>query len=172
MPATIVGSANGRSISALISPRPRKRSRTRTHATRVPAAALMAATTTDIVSVRRSDATAWRFVIASQNVPRPPSVDFATTAASGRSTMTLSHTVAMPSDSAPEPPGAAEESARRRAAETDRPAPGEVRTSLGSGDPRGLLDLRDRALVRVEELVVDLRPAAEVLDREQALRRG
>src|SRR6476469_5766759 len=81
--------------------------------------------------------------------------------------MMLSHSVATPSESRPEPPGAAEERARRR---TARPGATEVRASLGSGDPRGLLDLRDRALVRVEELVVDLRPAAEVVDREQALR--
>ena len=36
MPATIVGSAKGRSMTALTIARPRKRSRTSTHATSVP----------------------------------------------------------------------------------------------------------------------------------------
>src|SRR6185295_486722 len=170
MPATIVGSANGRSISALTIPRPRKRSRTSTQATSVPATALNAATAIESASVSFSAATACGAVTASRNAPAPSPVERATTAASGISTITLSHTVAMPSESAPDPPGAAEERARRRAVGVAAPA-AEVRTSLGSGDPRRLLDLRDRALVRIEEVVVDLRPATEVADREQALRR-
>src|SRR3954463_9272417 len=170
MPATIVGSANGRSISALMSDLPRKRSRTSTHATSVPATAFIAATRIDMISVSFSAATACGAVTASTNARRPPSVERETTAASGISTTTLSHSVATPSDSPDDPPGAAAARGRRR--KTDPPAAGaEVRASLGSGDPRRLLDLRDRALVRVEEVVVDLRPAAEVADREQALRR-
>src|SRR3954452_21184176 len=174
MPATIVGSANGRSISALTTPRPRNRSRTSTHATSVPATALIAATAIDRARVSFSEETAWRPETASQNACRPPSVERATTAASGIRTMTDSHSVATPSESAPDPPGAAEESARRRAvgsADCADPDPPALSASLRSGDPRRLLDLRDRALVRVEELVVDLRPAAEVADREEALRR-
>src|SRR3954447_6653345 len=174
MPATIVGSANGRSISALTAPLPRKRSRTSTHATSVPATALMAATRIDRTSVSFSAATACRFVTASQNACRPPPAERRRTAASGIRTMTDSHSVATPSESAPDPPGAAEESARRRAvgsADCADPDPPALSASLRSGDPRRLLDLRDRALVRVEELVVDLRPAAEVADREEALRR-
>src|SRR3954468_11400084 len=170
MPATIVGSAKGRSMSALTASRPRKRSRTSTQATSVPATALIAATAIESVSVRRSADTAWRPDTAVQKPSRPASVERATTAASGISTMTLSQTVATPSDSAPDPPGAAEESARRRAER--RPSAAGVRASLGSGDPCRRLDLRHGALVRVEEVVVDLRPAAEVADREQALRRG
>src|SRR3954454_18235075 len=173
MPATIVGSANGRSISALTIPRPRKRSRTSTHATSVPATAFTAATAIERSSVSFSAATAWRPETASQKAPSPPSVDRATTAASGIRTITLSHSVATPSASAPEPPGAAEERARRR--KTDPPAAcagcAAVSASLGSGDPRRLLDLGDRPVVRIEERVVDLRPAAEVTDREEALRR-
>src|SRR3954468_2928623 len=170
MPATIVGSANGRSISALMSDLPRKRSRTSTHATSVPATAFIAATRIDMISVSFSAATACGAVTASTNATRPPSVERATTAASGISTTTLSHSVATPSDSAAAPSGAAAARGRRR--KTDPPAAGaELRASLGSGDPRRLLDLRDRALVRIEELVVDLRPAAEVADREQPLRR-
>src|SRR3954453_10123685 len=165
MPATIVGRANGRSMSALTSARPRNRSRTRTHATSVPATALIAATRIESSSVSFSAATAWRAVTASTNAPRPPSVERATTAASGIRTMTLSHSVATPSASEwVDSPGAAEERARRRAVVRA------VRASLGSGDPRRLLDLGDRPLVRVEELVVDLRPPAEVADREEALR--
>src|SRR3954453_10818088 len=167
MPATIVGSANGRSITALMTALPRKRSRTSTQATSVPATALIAATRIDRTSVSFSAATACGAVTASQKAPSPPSSERATTAASGIRTMTLSHSVATPSASAPDPPGAAEERARRRATGSDRPA---LRASLGSGDSRGLLDRGDRPLVRVEELVVDLRPAAEVADREEALR--
>src|SRR5581483_6487626 len=44
-------------------------------------------------------------------------------------------------------------------------------SSAGSGHPRGLLDLGDRAGGRREELVLHLAPATEVVDREQ-LRRG
>src|SRR5215218_5227761 len=172
MPATIVGNANGRSMRASTAPRPGKRSRTRTHAMSVPATALIAATATDRISVSRSAATAWRLETAAQNASRPPSVERATTAASGMRTMTLSHTVATPSDSAPDPPGAAEESARRRAVRSGPPGRPGVRASLRSGDSRGFLDLRHRSGLGVEEVVVDLRPAAEVADREQALGGG
>src|SRR3954469_24195612 len=168
MPATIVGSANGRSMSALTNALPRKRARTSTHATRVPASALTAATRTARTSVSFSAATACGAVTASTNACRPPSVERATTAASGIRTMTDSHSVATPSPSAPEPPDAAEESARRRATAGGA---AEISASLGSGDPRRLLDLGDRSLVGIEELVVDLRPAPEVADREEALRR-
>src|SRR3954468_24077027 len=168
MPATIVGSANGRSMSALTNALPRKRSRTSTHATRVPASASTPATRIDRSSVSFSAATACGAVTASTNAGRPPSVERATTAASGVRTMTDSHSVATPSPSGPEPPDAAEESPRRRATAGGA---AEISASLGSGDPRRLLDLGDRALVGIEELVVDLRPAAEVADREEALRR-
>src|SRR5437763_13790941 len=40
----------------------------------------------------------------------------------------------------------------------------------GSGHPRGLLDLGDRACARIEELILDLRPAPKAVDREQRLR--
>src|SRR3954453_7549614 len=168
MPATIVGSANGRSMSALTNALPRKRSRTSTHATSVPASALTAATRTAGTSVSFSAATACGAVTASTNAGRPPSGERATTAASGGRTMTDSHSVATPSPSAPEPPDAAEESARRRATAGGA---AEISASLGSGDPRRLLDLGDRALVGIEGLVVDLRPAGEVADREEPLRR-
>src|SRR3954464_7681714 len=43
-------------------------------------------------------------------------------------------------------------------------------SSLGGGDTESLLDRRHDAVVRVEELLRDRGPAAELLDREQALR--
>src|SRR4051794_11490446 len=152
-------------MSASTSPRPRNRSRTSTHATRVPATALTAATAIDMRSVRRSADTAWRPETASQNAAAPPSVERATTAASGIRTTTLNQSVATPSDSAPDPPGRTTERTPRRPPRTGR-------ASLRSGDPRRLLDLRHRARVGIEELVVDLAPAAEVADREEALRGG
>src|SRR4051794_37927594 len=169
MPATIVGSANGRSMTALTNALPRKRSRTSTHATSVPATALTPATRIERTSVSFSAATACGAVTASTNACRPPSAERATTAASGIRTTTLSQSVATPSPSVRAGP-VPEESARRRADGRAGDAAG-LRASLGSGDPRRLLDVGDRALVGIEELVVDLRPAAEVADREQSLRR-
>src|SRR5512132_4441361 len=78
-------------------------------------------------------------------------------------TMTLSHSVATPSPSALAPLAATR--GERRAVRA-------VSASLGSGDPRVLLDRRDRALVGIEELVVDLAPPPEVADGEQATRSG
>ena len=59
-PATIVGRAKGRSMSELTTLRPKKRSRTRTHAMRVPMTALIATTTseTPTVSFRAASAPA------------------------------------------------------------------------------------------------------------------
>ena len=58
IPTTIVGSAKGRSMSALSDALPRKSSRTSTHAVAVPATALTAATTSDVHSDSFSAATA------------------------------------------------------------------------------------------------------------------
>src|SRR6478736_2556354 len=162
IPTTIVGSANGRSMIVLMNPLPRKSSRTSTQAVSVPRTALNPAISSAVHRLSSSADSAWRLVTDDQNPPSPASVDRATNAASGIRTMTLSHSVASPRPSAPDPPVAAR--GRRRT----RPA---VRASLGSGDPRGLLDLGHRALVRVEELGVDLVPSAEVADGEQPGRR-
>src|SRR6478609_8892234 len=135
MPTTTVGSAKGRSMSALTTPLPRKRSRASTHAVMVPRTALNADTPSEIHSV-------------------------STRADTGIRTMTLSHSVEMPSPSMPLPPADARRATRRAG-----------RASLlGSGDSRVLLDGGDLALVGVEEVVVELAPAAEVLDGEQAAR--
>ena len=58
IPTTIVGSAKGRSMSALSAALPRNSSRTSTHAVAVPATALTAATTSDVHSDSFSAATA------------------------------------------------------------------------------------------------------------------
>src|SRR6185312_1171233 len=59
---------------------------------------------------------------------------------------------------------------------TARPGAGE-RRALGDGSAAALaatgpLDLRHHAGVRIEELLLDLRPAADVLDREELRSRG
>src|SRR4051794_21155471 len=121
------------------------------------------ATMADDATVSSSAETARRLEMAVQNVSRPPSSDFATTAAKGNMTMSESQATAAP-------PEAADPHGTRRTAGLS-PAVGAVRASLGSGNPQILLDLRHGAARRVEELVVDLAPAAEVVDREQRLRR-
>src|SRR5690349_17533565 len=160
MPATIVGSANGRSISALMNRLPGNSSRTSTHAISVPNTTLISVTTSAESSVSFSAAIDCLLVTVSQKWAQPPSVDFDTTAASGSSTITLSHAVAIPRPMVPGRPIAA--AARRRGSET-------VRASAGSGDSGCLFDLRDRAVLRVEEVGHHLVPAAKVVDREQRL---
>src|SRR3954463_3019929 len=157
----MVGSANGRSISALTSDLPRKSPRTSTHAMSVPITALTSATIADEISVSSSAATARRLEMAVQNVSSPPSKDLATTAASGSSPMSESQATASP-------PERAGPHGTRRTSGRPRPA-GTLAASLGSGDPQVLLDLRHRAGGRVEEVVVDLAPAPEVVDGEQRL---
>src|SRR4051812_32084141 len=51
-----------------------------------------------------------------------------------------------------------------------RPGRGPAVSSLGGGDTKALLDGGHHAVVRVEELLRDHGPAAELLDREQRLR--
>ena len=89
MLATMVGRAKGRSIRALTRLLPRKSSRTRTQATRVPMT-LTRATTADVLSVTRRAARAAGAVTASQNSPRPPDSAVNVIAASGSRTITLS----------------------------------------------------------------------------------
>src|SRR5436305_1075210 len=49
--------------------------------------------------------------------------------------------------------------------------PPRARVASATRDAQLVLDLRDGSVVRVEELLVDRGPAAEVVDREQRLRR-
>ena len=88
-PATIVGSANGRSITELTSRLPGNWSRTSTHATSVPITAPIAAITSDATTVTASAVSTSLVVIESQKAPSPWENAFATIAASGISTITL-----------------------------------------------------------------------------------
>lgn len=99
MLATMVGNAKGRSMSALTTRCPGKVSRTRTHAMRVPMTAFRPATSADTSTVTRSDASAAGAVTASQKPAHPSSNEATVSAASGSSTMTLSHSVATPTPS-------------------------------------------------------------------------
>ena len=89
MPATIVGSANGRSIRALTKRFPGNSSRTSTHAMSVPNTTLITTTISEAISVSFSAATACGVVTASQKLSRPFSNDFDTTAARGIRAMML-----------------------------------------------------------------------------------
>jgi hypothetical protein len=85
-PATIVGSAKGRSITALTIRLPGNSSRTSTQATSVPKKALMITTISEVMSVSLIAATASLFEIARQKTSMPPSPDFTSRAAIGAST--------------------------------------------------------------------------------------
>src|SRR3954451_4390048 len=143
--ATIVGSANGRSMTALTRLLPRKSSRTSTQAINVPVTTLMSATMAEITTVMTSAAIAAGAVIASMNAPGPPLNAFVSTAASGSRTMMLNHSEATPSPMGPTQPPAVAFALRR----------GSARAAIGLAR-RLVVDLGHGALVRVEELVVDL----------------
>src|SRR3954454_9541521 len=85
MLATIVGSANGRSMTALTAPLPRKSSRTRTQAMSTPVTTLMAVVSSDMTTVSVSADFACGDVIAGQN---RSVAAFAVSAAIGSATLT------------------------------------------------------------------------------------
>src|SRR6266404_9460621 len=87
-PATIVGSANGRSITALTIDLPRNSSRTSTQAVIVPKSALTSDTIAAAPSVSFSAASASGEVATDQNWPSPFFCDAHTSAAIGRITIT------------------------------------------------------------------------------------
>jgi hypothetical protein len=89
IPATMVGRANGRSMSALTTRLPGNSSRTSTQAMTVPMTTLPAATARATAKVRRSAASAWGWVAASQNAPQPSRPERHTTAVRGRTTTRL-----------------------------------------------------------------------------------
>src|SRR4051794_15876416 len=163
-PATIVGSANGRSISAFTIPLPGNSSRTSTQAISVPVIALITTTIADTISVSLNAAIAWSLLTACQNSSRPPSSDFAATAASGSSTITLRYVIATPRPSAA-PPGRPRANARAGGCGS-----GPAVSSLAGADTEALLDSGHDARVLVEELVGHRVPAAELLDVELRLR--
>ena len=165
-PATIVGSANGMSMSTSRARLPKNWSRTRTHAISVPMTTLTTVTSSAWVTVSRMAAAVCSLVIVCQNPLQPPSVAVTTTAASGISTSTLNQSSAI-----------AEPDARcgRQVAGAARPTPtrrplrdGERPPSLALprlGDRQG-----DDAVLLVEELLRQRRPALEVLgDGQQVL---
>src|ERR1700704_6073688 len=133
---------------------PGKLSRTSVHASAVPVTALIPTKAAESPSVSSSAALASGFHATCQKWCQPPCAPFATSAASGIRTMTLRYPSASPllSEGAHRP--------RRR--------PLDIRAaSPASGYPQALLDLRDDSVRRVEELGIDLVPAADVADLEQ-----
>src|SRR3954447_4515256 len=103
IPATTVGRAKGRSITPLSAAFPGNLSRTRTHAITVPAKTLMTTTISDAITVHLSAHQASGFEMAFQNALQPPSVDCATRAAIGISTMMVRYAPTRPRPSAAPP---------------------------------------------------------------------
>ena len=103
-PATIVGSANGRSIRELTNRLPGNRSRTRTQAISVPITAPIAATSSEATSVTASALSAVGVVIERHSVAGPWETALTATAASGIRTNALRYSVATPRPS-PRAPG-------------------------------------------------------------------
>ena len=95
----MVGRANGRSMTASTSRLPGKSSRVSTHATSRPKTTLITVTPSETVNVTRNDSSAACDVTVSQNAFQPPPAACHRIAASGSSTMTLSHSVAVPTRS-------------------------------------------------------------------------
>src|SRR5271154_4894959 len=88
-PATIVGSANGRSITAFTADLPGKSSRTSIHAITVPKTALTSATIAETAIVSLSAATASGALTDDQNPWTPSLRDVQTSDAIGSATMTV-----------------------------------------------------------------------------------
>src|SRR5688500_7442679 len=181
MLATMVGSANGRSMSALTTRLPGNASRTRTHAMRVPITELSTATTAETRSVTPRAARATGAVTASQNPVSPSSNERTVSAASGSSTMTLSHRPTTPRPRAR--PGTAVGRRPSRVGGVPAGCPGGGAGSVDES-PRGrvvvvigppslgrrVVDLGDRADVLGEQRAVDRLPATEVVDGPELLR--
>src|SRR5262245_3382855 len=185
-PATIVGNAKGRSISTSTTDRPGKLSRTSTHAIRVPMTRLMSATITEAPTVNFSVAQASGLCTARQNVSGPSEPERHTTAAKGMNTITLKKTIETPRPSPVPRLPASREADRSARLGGDSGASGRAFGGGGSAarpvalavsvDTRmaplagrhadGLLDLGHDAAARLEELLIHLRPTAEVSDGE------
>ena len=108
----MVGSANGRSITASTNRLPGKSSRVSTQATRSPKTPLMMVTPIEMLRVTFNESNAALEVTASQKACQPPLADCHTIAANGSSTIRLSQIEAAPTRTAVVP--------RRRAGEPDR----------------------------------------------------
>ena len=99
-PATIVGSAKGRSMMALRTLLPGNSSRTSTQARSVPITTLTSVTTSEAPTVSFSAFMACRELTSCQIPPAPSSPAFQASAASGTMTTTLRYAVMSPRDSA------------------------------------------------------------------------
>src|SRR5512138_1420813 len=97
MPATAVGSANGRSTSASTIRRPGNSYRTSTHATSSPHTALTIAAASDAPKVSQYDARTRGDVTAVQNAGQVIDAVFKNAAASGISTIMLRYSSVKPS---------------------------------------------------------------------------
>ena len=95
-PATIVGSANGRSMIALMTDLPANESRTSTHAMIVPNTAVVSTASVDIASVSLRAETASGDETTCQNPDQPRSAAFEATAAIGSTTMIRRNVVTRP----------------------------------------------------------------------------
>src|SRR6266511_864622 len=151
-PATIVGKANGRSLSAFTTPCPTKRSRTSTHAVIVPTTALTSVTTSESPSVSFSALIASRLCTA---LPKSPA--WAASAARGIRTISERYPATKPPPST-SPTGTWTRRAGAR--------------STAALLAKALLDLGHHSRVGIEELLLHLRPAADVADREQPRAHG
>ena len=174
-----MGSANGMSMTTSRMRLPQNRSRTSTQAITVPITMFTSVTRNACTTVSWTAERVCGFVIASMKPLRPPDRAVVTTRASGISTRRLNHSTATPRPRLEGPERDRVPPDRRLRADPAGtvvvvmmrpPAPGNAGSRLLA---RFLLDLRDEAVVLVEELGVRLRPAAEVVvDRQQLLRRG
>src|SRR6266516_1414856 len=161
-PATIVGSANGRSMIALTSDFPRNSSRTSTHAVIVPSTAFRSDTATAVPMVNFKAATDSGLETASQKPCDPAFVDSHTRAAMGSTTRPARKVVTKPRDRAV--PALSPEARTRRGA-------GAATLALLASDAADpALDPRHDARLRIEEALLHLVPAAEpeLVDRELA----
>src|SRR5215211_1584415 len=144
---------------------PRKSSRTSTQAIAVPTIAFTSAAAADMISVSLRAETAWAPVAASQNELQPSWKASDVSAASGSRTMTESHSRTTPPPRAPPVLRPPRRAAARRGSRS-------AAVSAIGGDAELLLDVGDDGALGVEELLVDLVPAAEVVDREETRRGG
>src|SRR5690242_12775659 len=151
----MVGSANGRSMTALTSALPRKSSRTSTQAVIVPSTPLIRTTAKAAPKVSFRAPTASGFEIDCQNACAPSRFDSQTSAAIGRTTITIRNVEMTPTDR----PVLARPPARvlRNGAAAD------AVTALMGRTSDGLLDLDHPTAVQVEPHRVRLAPAAEQL---------
>src|SRR5438094_2083112 len=102
MPATIVGRAKGRAITAFTTDLPRKSSRTKTQAVSVPSTAFVSAAAAETASVSFNAATASALETASQKPAPPLFVEVHTRAAMGSATISDRKAVTKPRERAVE----------------------------------------------------------------------